>query len=353
MASVEIAGVVKAFGTSTVVHGIDLSVPDGAFVVLVGPSGCGKSTLLRMIAGLESVTAGDIRIGERRVNDLPPRDRDIAMVFQDYALYPHKSVGENIGFGLRMRGADAVTIEKKVKEAAEILQIGHLLDRKPGQLSGGQRQRVAMGRAIVRDPKVFLFDEPLSNLDAQLRGEMRIEIKKLHQRFGTTILYVTHDQVEAMTLADRIAILRAGRLEQYAPPDGIYNHPASTFVGGFIGAPTMNFLPAMLSADGAAVTFPGLAPLPVPEGASLRRVAGRSIVLGLRPEHVALGGEVPAQVVLVEPLGSDLHALVRMGDREIAGRFPPDSGLKSGQPIRLALRLDRAHLFDTDTGNAL
>lgn len=210
MAGIEIARVVKAYGATPVIHGIDIDVRDGEFVVLVGPSGCGKSTLLRMIAGLESITGGTIRIGDRVVNDLPPRDRDIAMVFQDYALYPHRTVAENIGFGLKMRGVDRATIDKKVKEASDILQIGHLLERKPGQLSGGQRQRVAMGRAIVRDPKVFLFDEPLSNLDAQLRAEMRVEIKKLHQRFGTTIIYVTHDQVEAMTLADRIAILKVG-----------------------------------------------------------------------------------------------------------------------------------------------
>jgi multiple sugar transport system ATP-binding protein len=354
MARIEIARVVKAYGTTPVIHGIDIDVRDGEFVVLVGPSGCGKSTLLRMIAGLESVTGGTIRIGERVVNDLAPRDRDIAMVFQDYALYPHRTVGENIGFGLKMRGVDRVTIDKKVKEAADILQIGHLLDRKPGQLSGGQRQRVAMGRAIVRDPKVFLFDEPLSNLDAQLRAEMRIEIKKLHQRFGTTIIYVTHDQVEAMTLADRIAILKGGHLEQFATPETVYRQPHSAFVAGFIGSPTMNIVKARVSPDALVITMDGGLAMPAPP--SFQRAAGRDVLMGLRAEHVALangGNALAARTVIVEPLGSDTLALMRIGAVEMTGRFAPDSGLVAGQAAQVALNLDHAHLFEPETGQAI
>ncbi|MCZ8260502.1 MAG: sn-glycerol-3-phosphate ABC transporter ATP-binding protein UgpC [Beijerinckiaceae bacterium] len=353
MAGIEIAKVVKAYGSVPVIHGIDLSVRDGEFVVLVGPSGCGKSTLLRMIAGLESITGGTIRIGDRVVNDLPPRDRDIAMVFQDYALYPHRTVAENVGFGLRMRGADAVTIEKKVKEAAEILQITHLLDRKPGQLSGGQRQRVAMGRAIVRDPKVFLFDEPLSNLDAQLRAEMRVEIKKLHQRFGTTIIYVTHDQVEAMTLADRIAILKAGHVEQFATPDEVYRRPRSTFVARFIGSPSMNIVPARITPDATTITLDGHAAVPAP--ASFARARGRDVLLGLRAEHLGLAGPegIPARTVIVEPLGSDTLALMQIGTVEMTGRFPPAAPLRAGGDVTLRLDLNQAHLFDPETGLAI
>jgi ABC-type sugar transport system ATPase subunit len=360
VAAIEIAGVVKTFGTMRVIHGIDLSISDGEFVVLVGPSGCGKSTLLRMIAGLESISGGEVRIGGTVVNDLPPRDRDIAMVFQDYALYPHKSVADNIGFGLKMRGASRSAIEEKVKEAAQILQIGHLLDRKPGQLSGGQRQRVAMGRAIVRDPKVFLFDEPLSNLDAQLRAEMRVEIKKLHQRFGTSIIYVTHDQVEAMTLAHRIAILRGGNLEQFDTPHRVYNSPRSTFVASFIGSPAMNFMPVDIASDGRSVRLPGGISIAARDGAGARfsMLSGRSVTLGLRPEHLALGapgtdGAVMAKVVIVEPLGSDTLALLRVGEAEMTGRFPPEAALRAGGEIGVSFQTDRAHLFDRENGRAL
>jgi ABC-type sugar transport system ATPase subunit len=355
MAAIEITKVVKAYGSTPVIHGIDLAVRDGEFAVLVGPSGCGKSTLLRMIAGLESITDGTIRIGGRVINDLPPRDRDIAMVFQDYALYPHKSVAENIGFGLKMRGADAIEIEKKVKEAAEILRITHLLDRKPGQLSGGQRQRVAMGRAIVRDPKVFLFDEPLSNLDAQLRAEMRVEIKKLHQRFGTTIIYVTHDQVEAMTLADRIAILKGGHLEQFASPEILYKEPVSTFVAGFIGSPSMNIVKGRISADGALVTLDGGVAFPAPQ--RFQHAKSRDVLVGIRAEHVHLArpGSPSAvgETVIVEPLGSDTLALLRIGQVEITGRFPPDCGLVASRKAEIGLDLHHAHLFDPQTGAAL
>jgi multiple sugar transport system ATP-binding protein len=358
LAALEVVGVTKAFGPVKVLHGVDITVDDGEFLVLVGPSGCGKSTLLRMIAGLESVTGGELRIGGRVVNDLPPRERDIAMVFQDYALYPHKSVRDNIGFGLRMRNSPADEIVRRVDDAAKVLQITHLLDRKPGQLSGGQRQRVAMGRAIVRDPQVFLFDEPLSNLDAQLRAEMRVEIKKLHQRFKNTVVYVTHDQVEAMTLADRIAVMKGGHVEQLGTPDEIYNRPRSTFVAGFTGSPPMNFARAAVSDDGAAVVIDGGPRLPVPEGrrAALAAFRGKPVTFGIRPEHIAPGSgpdTVPADVILTEPLGSDTLGLLRIGKAEMTGRFAPDVGLKAGTTHEISLAMDKFHLFDPDTGIAV
>ncbi len=356
MAAVTIRKVRKVFGKVEVIHGVDLTFGDGEFVVLVGPSGCGKSTLLRMIAGLESVTDGEIDIGGKVVNDLAPRDRDIAMVFQDYALYPHKSVYDNMGFGLKMRGMPAAEIDALVKEASDVLQIGHLLDRRPGQLSGGQRQRVAMGRAIVRRPKVFLFDEPLSNLDAQLRAEVRIEIKKLHQRFGTSIVYVTHDQVEAMTLADRIAVLRGGHLEQFATPDEIYNKPASKFVAGFMGSPPMSFSRVTAGTDGHSVTMPGGIMLPARAGL----VPGRSYDAGFRPEHVRLGaGSLPnsidarARVDILEPLGAETLALLSVGGSTLTGRFPPQAGVRSGDDVTVSLGAAEMHLFDTETGKAL
>jgi multiple sugar transport system ATP-binding protein len=356
VATLDIRQITKAYGTHPVLHGIDISVRDGEFLVLVGPSGCGKSTLLRMIAGLESITGGDIDIGGKRVNDLPPRDRNIAMVFQDYALYPHKTVAENIGFGLKMRKTDPATIAKRVDEAATILQIGHLLERRPGQLSGGQRQRVAMGRAIVRDPQVFLFDEPLSNLDAQLRAEMRLEIKKLHQRLKNTIVYVTHDQVEAMTLADRIAVMRSGHVEQLGTPDEIYNHPRTKFVAGFTGSPPMNFAPCTVSEGGRHVTLNGGVTLPVPSDLQTRiaSATGRPMTFGIRPEHLSTDGPhaVPATVVLTEPLGAETLALVRLGAHEITGRFTPEAGLKPGQEIAISLAMARMHLFDGETGVA-
>ncbi|MCP8937711.1 sn-glycerol-3-phosphate ABC transporter ATP-binding protein UgpC [Alsobacter sp. SYSU M60028] len=360
MAGVDIRQVRKSFGRVDVIHGIDITVKDGEFVVLVGPSGCGKSTLLRMIAGLEGVSDGEIAIGGRVVNDLPPRSRDIAMVFQDYALYPHKTVAENIAFGLRMRGASKPDIEKLVGEAADILQIRHLLERKPGQLSGGQRQRVAMGRAIVRRPLVFLFDEPLSNLDAQLRAEMRIEIKKLHQRFGTTIVYVTHDQIEAMTLADRIAILKGGHLQQFDTPDACYARPSNRFVAGFIGSPPMNFATVDIAADASSVTLGAGASAAVPQAARPRfdAAAGRRAVMGLRPEHVrpASGGEAATAhgaVELVEPLGAETLVLLRVGDAALTGRFPPEAKLRPGDRVPLSLALEHAHVFEEETGRAL
>jgi ABC-type sugar transport system ATPase subunit len=359
LATLEIMGVTKAFGPVKVLHGIDITVADGEFLVLVGPSGCGKSTLLRMIAGLESVTGGELKIGGAVVNDLPPRGRDIAMVFQDYALYPHKSVRDNIGFGLRMRNVAPDDIARRVDDAAKVLQITHLLDRKPGQLSGGQRQRVAMGRAIVRDPKVFLFDEPLSNLDAQLRAEMRVEIKKLHHRFRNTVVYVTHDQVEAMTLADRIAVMKGGHVEQLGSPDEIYNHPRTTFVAGFTGSPPMNFAKCTIDDDGASIVLDGGATLAVPKArqAQLQAMTGKPMTFGIRPEHITVGGDgadmLQAEIVLTEPLGSDTLGLLKIGQTEMTGRFAPDSGLKPGTTRGITLAMNKFHLFDPETGVAV
>ena len=366
MAEVTLRKVVKAYGSNEVIHGIDLEINSGEFVVFVGPSGCGKSTLLRMVAGLEDIAAGQIVIGGTVVNDLPPRARDIAMVFQDYALYPHKSVFENMAFGLRLRKLPDHEVHQRVRAAAAILQIEHLFERKPRELSGGQRQRVAMGRAIVRQPKAFLFDEPLSNLDALLRSEMRVEIKKLHQKLGNTIIYVTHDQVEAMTLADRIVVLLAGNLIQYDTPDGVYNRPATKFVAGFTGSPPMNFLPCRVGDAGRTLHLIGGIDLPVPASrvAGCARHIGRALTFGLRPEHISVGvsadgssAKVAGQIVLVEPLGSDTLGLVKLGGSpdagEITGRFPPEAGLTVGQNLDVSLQLNRFHLFDPESGHAL
>ncbi|HSV21159.1 MAG TPA: sn-glycerol-3-phosphate ABC transporter ATP-binding protein UgpC [Casimicrobiaceae bacterium] len=365
MSEVTLTRIVKAYGATEVIHGIDLAIRSGEFVVFVGPSGCGKSTLLRMIAGLEDITGGEIAIGGKVVNDLPPRARDIAMVFQDYALYPHKTVFENMAFGLRLRKRPDAEVRQRVGDAAAILQIEHLLARRPRELSGGQRQRVAMGRAIVRQPKAFLFDEPLSNLDALLRAEMRVEIKKLHQRLGETIVYVTHDQVEAMTLADRIVVLQAGNLIQYDTPDGIYNRPAARFVAGFTGSPPMNFLPCRVGDGGRMLHLDGGVDLPVPPAriAECARHTGRALVFGMRPEHVGImraeraSAAVPARVLLVEPLGSDTLALVKLGAAqdggEVTGRFAPEAGVAVGQGLTVELAMNRFHLFEPDTGVAI
>ncbi len=349
MANVKLTRVVKTFGTTKVIHGIDLDIKSGEFVVFVGPSGCGKSTLLRMIAGLETTTDGDIAIGETSVKDLPPRSRDIAMVFQDYALYPHKSVFENMAFGLRLRKTPEDEIKRRVGDAASILQIEHLLERKPRQLSGGQRQRVAMGRAIVRDPKAFLFDEPLSNLDAQLRNEMRTEIKKLHARLGKTIIYVTHDQVEAMTLADRIAVLSAGKVMQYASPDEIYNRPAAKFVAGFTGSPAMNFAKAKVSSDGASATLAGVT---IRLGYPRPSASGREVTFGVRPEDISVGGEIDARVVVVEPLGAETLVTLSVGATqpvEMVTRVSADTKLKMGDQVKIAINPAKTHLFDLKT----
>ncbi len=361
MSEVVLKKVVKAYGSTPVIHGVDLEIASGEFCVFVGPSGCGKSTLLRMIAGLEGISDGEIAIGGVRVNDLPPRARDIAMVFQDYALYPHKTVFENMAFGLRLRKRPDDEIRRAVTDAAQILRIDHLLDRKPGQLSGGQRQRVAMGRAIVRNPKAFLFDEPLSNLDAQLRSEMRVEINKLHKRLRNTVIYVTHDQVEAMTLADKIVVLSAGRIVQVGTPDEIYNRPAAKFVAGFTGSPPMNFLPCTVEAGGATILLDGGVRLPVPSArrAECARVAGHRLDFGIRPEHVLAGAggadvaAVRAQVQLVEPLGSDTLGLLKIGTGELTGRFAPEAGLAAGREIEAGLAMNRFHLFAPETGNAI
>jgi multiple sugar transport system ATP-binding protein len=355
MASVTIKGVRKNFGETAVLHGVDIDIADGSFTVLVGPSGCGKSTLLRMIAGLEEITAGEIRIGAKRVNDVPPKERDIAMVFQNYALYPHMTVRENLAFSLMLAKKDKPTIESKVGRAAEILALTALLDRYPRQLSGGQRQRVAMGRAIVRDPQVFLFDEPLSNLDAKLRVAMRGEIKELHQRLQTTSIYVTHDQIEAMTMGDRIVVMKDGRIEQIGSPLELYDFPTNVFVAGFIGSPAMNFVPATLRRDG------GGARLELADGSRLAAPAnaggidGQPVVLGTRPEHLSLASEggIATRVVVMEPTGADTFVACRHGSTEMSAVFRERHEFAPGSTIHLLPDLQRAHLFDAGSGQRL
>lgn len=356
MASVEIRGVRKSFGRTDVLHGIDINIPDQSFVVLVGPSGCGKSTLLRTIAGLEEVTAGEILIGNRVVNDVPPKERDIAMVFQNYALYPHMTVYANMAFSLKLAKVDRASIDEKVKRAARILDVDQLLDRLPRQLSGGQRQRVAMGRAIVRDPQVFLFDEPLSNLDAKLRVQMRSEIKELHQSLNATSVYVTHDQIEAMTMADRIVVMNDGRIEQIGEPLEIYDNPTNTFVAGFIGSPTMNFFEGTISVtkgEGSVVLNDGTSlPVPLPAGGT----NGQRVIYGVRPEHFMLASDgegIAAQVVVVEPTGPDTLLFCRVGSADIQAAFQERLNFKPGETITLRPLLDRVHLFDKTTGKRL
>src|SRR6476619_4891468 len=321
MASVAIRDVRKAFGATSVIHGVDIAIGDGEFVVLVGPSGCGKSTLLRMIAGLENITNGEIRIGERVVNNLPPKERDVAMVFQNYALYPHMTVAANMAFSMKLRGAPKSEIDERVNRAAAILGLSQLLERFPRQLSGGQRQRVAMGRAIVRDPQVFLFDEPLSNLDAKLRVQMRTEIKELHQRLKTTTIYVTHDQIEAMTMADKIVVMHDGRVEQIGAPLDLYDRPVNLFVAGFIGSPAMTFLKGAISGNGAVYfTGPGGAQLPLaqaPQGSD-----GRPAVYGVRPEHFTIADDGAEAVIhVVEPTGSETQVFAKLGGEQVVAVF--------------------------------
>ena len=356
MADVELRGVTKRYGAVPVIHGIDLDIRHGEFVVFVGPSGCGKSTLLRMIAGLEPITGGEVRIGGQRVNDLPPRHRDIAMVFQDYALYPHKTLYDNMAFGLRLRKTPEDVIAKRVGDAARLLRIDHMLERRPAALSGGQRQRVAIGRAIVREPKVFLFDEPLSNLDAQLRNEMRSEIKRLHQRLGATIIYVTHDQVEAMTLADRICVLSGGHKMQYASPDGIYNTPAALFVAGFTGSPPMNLVPCTVR-DGKAQLGAGVG-VELPPALAQKATNVARLTFGIRPENIALSAapdtaSVRAQVVLCEPLGAETLVTFEAGEVELVARCAASFSAKPGTAMPIHLASDRMHLFDAGSGAAL
>jgi multiple sugar transport system ATP-binding protein len=355
MASVDIVGVRKNYGTLSVLHGIDIAIAQGEFIVLVGPSGCGKSTLLRMIAGLEEITQGEVSIDGEIVNNVPPKDRDIAMVFQSYALYLHMKVHENMGFGLRMRGAPKDRIVREVAAAAGILAIDSLLERFPRQLSGGQRQRVAMGRAIVRKPKVFLFDEPLSSLDAKLRVLMRTEIKALHQRLGTTSIYVTHDQLEAMTMADRIVVLQDGRIEQIGPPLDVYDRPTNQFVAGFIGSPTMNFLSGILAQDGAGpfVDVGGMR-LDIPSTGG--RKAGQRIVFGIRPEHLDVTGPergIAAAVEVVEPTGASTYIFTQIAGTSVCAAMTGRHLPKPGDRIGLVPQMDRIHLFDADSGNRL
>jgi multiple sugar transport system ATP-binding protein len=362
MAEVGLRKVHKAYGATVVVPELDLTVQDEEFLVLVGPSGCGKSTVLRMVAGLEALTGGEIRIGETVVNDLPPKDRDIAMVFQNYALYPHMTARENLAFGLKMRGLPAADIARRVREAAEVLDIVPLLERTPKQMSGGQRQRVAVGRAIVRQPKVFLFDEPLSNLDAKLRVQMRAELSRLQKRLRTTTIYVTHDQVEAMTMGHRIAVMKDGVIQQVAPPDEVYARPANLFVAGFIGSPPISILRARVAGDGASATTPALT-VPLPPAAQRAAAAyrGREVLLGIRPECVSAAGDsrpgpalpFAAEVEVVEPLGREVIVHGRIGDDLLGAVLTSHRVPRLGERIDLALHLERLLLFDPTTGSLI
>jgi len=353
MARVEFRNVRKSYGPLEVIHGVDTKVADGEFIVIVGPSGCGKSTLLRMVAGLETITAGEIAIGDAVVNTLEPKDRDIAMVFQNYALYPHMTVYDNMAYGLRIRGMSKADIDARVKQAAGILELGPLLERKPRQLSGGQRQRVAMGRAIVREPKVFLFDEPLSNLDAKLRVQMRFEIQKLHRQLGTTSLYVTHDQVEAMTLAHRMIVMNAGRAEQIGTPMEVYENPATRFVAGFIGSPSMNFLPGKGAGAGrVALNHGGIV-----RYASGQVETGRDVIVGIRPEHLVACDPADAffagTVELVEQLGADTLSHLAHGPDLPIVRQPHGEHPEPGATLHVAADPSRVYLFDAQSGARL
>jgi multiple sugar transport system ATP-binding protein len=363
MATVTLDKLVKRYGAVEAVRSIDLQIEDREFVALVGPSGCGKSTTLRMIAGLEEISGGEIRIGGELVNDLPPRARNISMVFQSYALYPHMSVRENLGFSLKIGKLSKDMIRRRVDEAAAILHLEPLMDRRPSQLSGGQRQRVAMGRAIVRNPAVFLFDEPLSNLDAKLRGEMRTEIKKLHARVTSTVIYVTHDQVEAMTLADRIVIMRDGQIEQVGTPDAVFHRPATRFVASFIGSPPMNLVEAEIADD--QVVFTDGDRLPLPPAFRNATARDRKIIFGLRPDdlyptgyglasgHAGAVHERPLTVSLTEPLGNETLVFLRFAGREWLSRMLNPRPLAAGASIPVSFDLGAAHLFDAATGSAL
>ncbi len=365
MAAISVRKIVKSYDSTAVVHGIDLEIADREFVVLVGPSGCGKSTTLRMIAGLEEISSGEIHIGGRLVNDVPPRDRDIAMVFQNYALYPHMTVYDNMAFGLKLRHTARADIRRRVEDAARMLDITPLLARKPKALSGGQRQRVAMGRAIVRNPQVFLFDEPLSNLDAKLRVQMRTEIKKVHQIVPTTTVYVTHDQIEAMTLADRVVVMNGGRIEQVGAPQELYHRPASRFVAGFIGSPGMNFLPARVLAqgDGLAVHLADGSALAIPPARRERYapLQGQEVVFGIRPEHLtdsaAAGREgfaplvAPAEVV--EPMGAETLVHLRIAATPICARCTPETAAAPGAPLALWADMNQMHLMEVETGRVV
>jgi multiple sugar transport system ATP-binding protein len=355
MASISIRNLVKSYGNFPVIRNLDLEIADHEFVVFVGPSGCGKSTLLRIIAGLEPITSGDLYIGDARVNGVPASQRDIAMVFQDYALYPHMRVRENMSFALELRGAPKAEIEARVKRAAAMLHIEPYLDRKPKELSGGQRQRVAMGRAIVRNPKAFLFDEPLSNLDAKLRGQVRAEIKALSQQLKTTMVFVTHDQVEAMTMADRIVVLQSGAVQQYDTPETVYERPANQFVAGFIGSPTMNFFPVQSRGEAAALSDGGMIALDADSMARLKKAG--AAVLGVRPEHFAVTPEssdaTAIAVKLVEPLGSDTLIHFDLAGVSAIARVDPALRPKPGDRLDLRPLPGKTHLFDSQSGQVL
>ncbi|OBQ92249.1 MULTISPECIES: sn-glycerol-3-phosphate ABC transporter ATP-binding protein UgpC [unclassified Mesorhizobium] len=363
MAIVSLKKLTKRYGNMEIVHGIDLDVADREFIALVGPSGCGKSTTLRMIAGLEDISGGTIKIGDRIVNDLPPRSRNISMVFQSYALYPHMTVRENLGFSLKIAGAPKEEMDRRVAEASAILGLDALLERRPSQLSGGQRQRVAMGRAIVRDPDVFLFDEPLSNLDAKLRTQMRTEIKKLHAKVKSTVIYVTHDQVEAMTLADRIVIMRDGNIEQVGTPDEVFQRPATRFVAGFIGSPPMNLQEATV--DDGKIVFSGGQSLPLPGRFKAKVNAGDKVVFGLRPDDLYPVGhglhsgdaadvhEIELPVTVTEPLGNETLVFAEFDRRDWVSRMLNPRPLRAGDRVAMSFDLSQAHLFSAETGKSL
>ncbi len=358
MARVLIENVTKAYGDTEVIHGINTAIEDGEFIVIVGPSGCGKSTLLRMIAGLEEVSGGTITIGDRVVNDLEPKDRDIAMVFQNYALYPHMSVFKNMAYGLKLRKFSKQEIKTRVDQAAKLLQLEELLDRKPRQLSGGQRQRVAMGRCIVREPEVFLFDEPLSNLDAKLRVQMRLELRKLHRRLKVTSIYVTHDQVEAMTLGDRLVVINEGYAEQIGSPLDLYERPATKFVAGFIGSPSMNFIDGRISEDGKLVELPGNLRLAL-NSETVDGYEGREVTVGIRPEHFALTEQEQSKFALMvdhaEFHGADTIVYGRLtnNDELITARLPHIHRVDSEKPLFLTVTPECIHLFDKVTGKRI
>ena len=365
MASVTYKNVYKKFGDTTAVSNLDIRVEDKEFLVLVGPSGCGKTTALRLLAGLEDITSGIISIDDRVVNDVPPKDRDIAMVFQSYALYPHLSVYDNMAFGLKLRGTHKDEIKRRVNEAADILGIHDLLDRKPRQLSGGQRQRVAVGRAIVREPKVFLFDEPLSNLDAKLRVQMRAEISKLHQRLETTFIYVTHDQTEAMTMASRIAVINGGKLQQMDTPQNLYDRPDNLFVAGFIGSPAMNFFPAKLRRDGEqAIIDTGdfAVQVPAARAAAYHAHAGKDVIFGIRPENIhdpdfappnIQGEKISVKVDVTELMGNETLLYLVSGRNTFVARVDPRSHLRVGHQAQVVLDMDQFHIFDAATEQAI
>jgi multiple sugar transport system ATP-binding protein len=361
MGSLTISNVTKTFGSTEVLKGINIDIADGEFLILVGPSGCGKSTLMNTIAGLEDVSSGQLLLADEDVTHRSPKDRDIAMVFQSYALYPTMNVARNISFGLEMRGVPKADRDRKVEEVSTLLQINHLLDRKPSQLSGGQRQRVAMGRALARSPRVYLFDEPLSNLDAKLRVEMRTEIKKLHKRLGTTIVYVTHDQIEAMTLADRIAVMKDGLVQQLGTPNEIYNDPANQFVAGFMGSPPMNFVPCDVNEDGSiAIRNRGeVVSMKVPQSDRLKDVSTRQVTLGLRPEMISepkpeRSGQWVMNMTMdfdvTEPMGADTIAIGEWNEVEVLARLSPEAGLNAGENTVVQVDVSKACLFDPESG---